>query len=108
MRKDMAPVQAQSSEFLDIFAINKNEDEDEERSLDEEERGILQQFEENDKELEDIALQIVGSLDELKGKAQNIQSTIARQSELLKKTNRKAEANEARLRQQNNQLKMII
>ena len=56
MRKDIAPVQAQSSEFLDIFAINKNEDEDEERSLDEEERGILQQFEENDKELEDIAL----------------------------------------------------
>lgn len=56
MRKDIAPVQASSSDFLDIFAINKNEDEDEERSLDEEERDILRQFEENDKELEDIAL----------------------------------------------------
>ena len=98
MRKDIAPVQASSNDFLDIFAINRNEDEDEERSLDEEERDILKQFEDNDKELEDIALQIVGSLDQLKGKAQNIQTTIARQSELLKKTNKKAEANEARLR----------
>jgi hypothetical protein len=53
-------------------------------------------------------LLIVGSLDELKGKAQNLQSTIGRQAELLKKTNKRADENEARLRQQNNQLKAAI
>jgi hypothetical protein len=59
---------------------------------------ILKQFEENDQELERIAEQIVGSLDELKGKAENIESTIKRQSELLKKTRKAAEDNEAKLR----------
>ena len=67
-----------SSDFIDIFAINRggdnrdNDGEDSDRELYDEERDILEQFEKNDKELEDIAALIVGSLDELKGKAQNI------------------------------------
>ena len=62
------------------------------------EKDILKQFEENDKELEEIAAQIVGALDELKGKAQNIESSISRQSDLLKKTRKAADENEAKLR----------
>jgi hypothetical protein len=56
---------------MNIFAINREEekDVDSDRELNDEERDILKQFEENDRELEDIAAQIVGSLDELKGKA---------------------------------------
>ena len=84
MRKDIATQQnpggngGGSSDFIDIFAINRggdnrdNDGEDSDRELYDEERDILKQFEKNDKELEDIAALIVGSLDELKGKAQNI------------------------------------
>ena len=64
----------------------------------EDEKDILKQFEENDRELENIAAVIVGSLDELKGKAQNIEDGVKRQGDLLKKTRQAAEENEAKLR----------
>ena len=74
----------------------------------EDERDILKQFEENDRELENIAAVIVGSLDELKGKAQNIEEGVKRQGDLLKKARQAAEENEAKPRQQNNSLKMAL
>ena len=52
--------------------------------------------------MEDIAAELVDSLSGLKGKAQNIESQIKRQGELLKKTRQKAEDNENKLRQNNN------
>ena len=79
------------------MAINRDDiydevDSDSDRELNAEEKSILQQFEDNDKELEDIAAQILEELDKLKGKAVNIEDQTKRQCELLKKTNRKAEA----------------
>lgn len=53
------------------------------RSVNEEEQDVLKQFEENDKELEDIAAQICGALDGLKGKTENLDTAITAQSKLL-------------------------
>lgn len=93
MRKEMNPGAAthSASDFINVFhhGINRDsnrteegegadEDVEEERDLRDDERDILAQFEENDKELEDIAAQIVGALDELKGKAENIEGSIKR------------------------------
>ena len=105
------------SDFINIFGnINRgssnqdetNNAEEEDRELYEDEKDILKQFEANDKELENIAAVIVGALDELKGKAQNIEDGVKRQGDLLKNTRKAAEENEAKLRQQNNQLKMAL
>ena len=92
MRKDMANGSGgrqQEGDFMNIFGINRSgsvrsedndyeqlKDEEEEREMYDEEKDILKQFEENDKELEEIAAQIVGSLDDLKGKAQNIELSL--------------------------------
>ena len=125
MRKDIAAQQSSSSvgrqdtsEFISIFGgINRDDDgegdgegggDDSEKEMNEDERDILKQFEDNDKELESIAALIVGSLDELKGKAQNIESSVKRQSDLLKKAKKAADENEAKLKQQNNQLKQVL
>ena len=125
MRKDIAAQQSSSSvgrqdtsEFISIFGgINRDDDgegdgegggDDSEKEMNEDERDILKQFEDNDKELESIAALIVGSLDELKGTAQNIESSVKRQSDLLKKAKKAADENEAKLKQQNNQLKQVL
>ena len=125
MRKDIAAQQSSSSvgrqdtsEFISIFGgINRDDDgegdgegggDDSEKEMNEDERDILKQFEDNDKELESIAALIVGSLDELKGKAQNIESSVKRQSDLIKKAKKAADENEAKLKQQNNQLKQVL
>ncbi|CDW80071.1 UNKNOWN [Stylonychia lemnae] len=118
MRKEVAQQNSMASErsgdFINVFANNKGtQDSDEEgeesdRDLNDEERDILQQFEENDKELENIALELVDALDEVKMKAQNNEDLIKRQNELLKKTRKKAEDNENKLRQNNNQLKQTL
>ena len=57
----------QNKEFVDIFSLNASSagfaaggnPDDEERGLDQAERDLLKEFEENDKELEDIAGLIV-------------------------------------------------
>ena len=45
----------------------------EEQELNQAEKDVLAEFEENDKELENIAAQICGALDTLKGTAENIE-----------------------------------
>ncbi len=71
----------QEGKFINLYGVNNEDvDSDDERELNEEEIDILKQFEENDKELEEIASQICGALDELKGKTENIESSIDRQS----------------------------
>jgi hypothetical protein len=46
----------QEGKFINSYGVNNDEvDSDDERELNEEEVDILKQFEENDKELEDIA-----------------------------------------------------
>lgn len=109
MRKNSEHQRRDSAQFVDVFAINKNDkDSDSDRELYDEEKNILQQFEENDKELEEIAAQIVDGLDKLKVTSQSMEENIKRQGEMLGKTRAKSEKNEARLRQNNNQLKQLL
>ena len=76
--------------------------------MNEAEKDVLAEFEENDKELENIAAQICGALDTLKGTAENIEKQVKDQGKLLKKTNQRAGDAEAQLTQDNNELKSII
>lgn len=74
MRKDTQSHRKGSDQFINVFAINNNDhDSDSDRELCDEEKNILQQFEENDKELEEIAAQIVEDLDKLKTTSYNIE-----------------------------------
>jgi hypothetical protein len=60
-------------DFVDIFGVNDSDGDEygeEERDLSKGERDLLAEFEENDKELEDIAGQIVNALDMVKGTAE--------------------------------------
>lgn len=59
-------------------AINESDD-DEEQPLNEDEMSILKEFEDNDKELEEIALKICGALDDLKGNAENMKTLVKEQ-----------------------------
>eukprot|EP00347_Sterkiella_histriomuscorum_P002197 403369092 len=130
MRKEIAQTNSltggdRSGDFIDVFGSarqgRKNRDEENDgeygdqqsseesdRDLNDEERDILKQFEENDQELENIAAELVNALDEVKMKAQNNETALKRQKELLTKTKKKAEDNENKLRQNNNQLKQIL
>ena len=47
-----------------------------EKDLNADEENILTEFEKNDKELEEIAAQICGVLDNLKGTAENIETLV--------------------------------
>ena len=82
--KSTSEKKKQNKEFVDIFSVNSSsagfhaggDPNDEERGLDQGERDLLKEFEENDKELEDIAGMIVQALDGVKNTAQNIEGTI--------------------------------
>ena len=69
----------ESSRRIEIFGKNQtgiNEsfiDSGDEMALNEAEKDALAEFEENDKELENLAAQICGALDTLKGTAENIE-----------------------------------
>ena len=76
--------------------------------MNEAEKDALKEFEENDKELENLAAQICGALDTLKGTAENIEKQAKDQGKLLKKANQKAGDTEAQLTQDNNELKAVI
>ena len=76
--------------------------------MNEDELNILDQFEKNDEELERIAAQICGALDELKGTAENMEQTVDKQGKMLKNVNDKAADTEAKLTQDNNELKTLI
>jgi len=101
-----------NGDFINVFGRKRKgseeEEEESDRDVNEEERDILAQFEENDKELENIAAELVEALDKVKLKAENSENLIKRQGELLKKTRKKAEDNEHKLRQNNNALKSIL
>jgi len=65
-------------EFVDAFGINdtgsNKDDSDEDRDLNSAEQALLDEFEKNDNELEELAGQIVGALDVVKGTAENIEA----------------------------------
>lgn len=76
--------------------------------MDSAERDLLKEFEENDKELEDIAGAIVQALDNVKNTAENIEGTIDEQGKMLRATRIRAENNEVALNKQNNDLKKVL
>lgn len=88
MRKEIASqnsIDGDKGDFINVFGSRKasqytEEDEegggDSDRELNEDERDILKQFEENDRELENIAAELVDALDQVKNKAENIQTQI--------------------------------
>ena len=66
-------------------------DDGEEDPLNEDELSILKQFEQNDQELEDIAAQICGALDDLQGTAENMKTMVKEQGSMLRKTRESTE-----------------
>ena len=78
------------------------------RDMTEEEKRVLKEFEQNDKELEDIALQIANSLESLGEKAIKTGVSIEEQNQMLKKANEAAERTELELTRQNNELSKLL
>jgi hypothetical protein len=83
-----------NKEFVDVFSLNKSDEnflddieQDGERDLTGAEKNLLQKFEENDQELEEIAGEICGKLDELKGVAEDMETEIKNQNAQLKNVN---------------------
>lgn len=99
-------------EFVDLFAINGSADnielEQDERALTGAERNLLKEFEENDQELEALALEIVNALDNVKHTAEAINSEIGKQGNMLREQRLRAERNKNDLESQNNDLKKVI
>ena len=78
------------------------------RDLTEEEKQALKQFKENDEELDKVLDRIIVGLGEVNRKGQVLNEQINRQNELIKKTDKKLERTEIRLRQQNSNLKDVL
>ena len=78
------------------------------RDLTEEEKQALQQFKENDQQLDAILDRVIAGLSELQKKGNIINEQIDRQNELLKQTNKKVERTHMRLIQQNDHLKDVL
>jgi hypothetical protein len=72
------------------------------------EQAILKEFEENDKQLEEIAGRIVEALSKVKSSAQDMNVAINKQGKMIKSSRQRGEKNEQRLQQQNNELKEMI
>lgn len=98
---------------FNVFSINDagaadTGDGGSEASLNEEELRILAEMEKNDQELEAIAGQICGALDELKGNAENMEKLADDQGRLLDDASAKLDGAHAQLTQQNTELKQAI
>lgn len=68
----------------------------------------MKEFEDNDKELEEVALQIAISLEELGEKQKKTGKAINEQYEMLQKANDMAERTELELNKQNNELAGLL
>ena len=65
--------------------------------MDEYEVGLMKKFEENDQEIDEMLDKVIEMADILKGHAQNINTAIMTQADLIKKVNNKAEKARNRL-----------
>jgi len=72
------------------------------------EKKVMKEFQENDKELENIALQIARDLNELGNKQNNVQRAIGEQYDQLVIANEEADKVEVGLRKQNNDLAKLL
>lgn len=78
------------------------------RDMTEQEKRALKEFEENDKELEEMALEIANSLAQLGEKANKTAISINEQNQMLKQANKAAEQTELELNRQNNELARLL
>ena len=92
----------------DAADVSVNLIDEEERDLNKEEQDILDAFKQNDKELEDIAKVIVEELKKVKMNAENIETGIDKQTDLLAGVNKRADKNLANLQTQSTDLKEAI
>lgn len=74
-----------------------DDDEDAFRDMNEYEVGLMKKFDENDQEIDEMLDKVIEMADILKGHAQNINTAIMTQGELIKKVNNKAEKARNRL-----------
>lgn len=83
-------------------------EQEDERALTGAEKDLLQQFSENDAELEQIAAQICAALDQVKGVAEDIETQVDKQGKMLRDTRARADKSKVQLNQQNNDLKNVL
>ena len=76
--------------------------------MNDDERSILKEFQQNDQELEEIAKEINLALKEIKEKAQNVEANADKTGQLLEKQNERADKIVAKLTVQSNDLKQAI
>lgn len=85
----------------------KYEEEDDEeayRDMDEYEVQLMKKFDENDQEIDQMLDKVIELADMLKGHAQNLNTAIMTQAELIKKVNNKAEKARNRLQKRSSEL----
>jgi len=102
---------AKNDEELKSNGVTINSDSDDEaadREMNESEKKVMNEFKENDKELEEIALQIANSLGELGEKQNMVGVSINQQYEMLQKANENADNTELELNRQNNEISRLL
>ena len=72
------------------------------------EKKVIKEFQENDEELEKIALEIAQSLEDLGDKQRKVGSEINNQYDMLVDANEEAEEVEYKLNKQNNELSRLL
>ena len=82
----------------------QEDDEEAYRDMDEYEVQLMKKFDENDQEIDQMLDKVIELADMLKGHAQNLNTAIMTQAELIKKVNNKAEKARNRLQKRSSEL----
>lgn len=85
-----------------------DDDEDAFRDMNDYEVGLMKKFEENDQEIDEMLDKVIEMADILKGHAQNINTAIMTQQDLIKKVNNKAERARSRLQKRASELQGVL
>ena len=84
------------------------DDEEAYRDMDEYEVQLMKKFDENDQEIDQMLDKVIELADMLKGHAQNLNTAITTQAELIKKVNNKAERARNRLQKRSSELQGVL
>lgn len=97
-------------EIAEMARKYEQADDDEEafREMNEYEEGLMKKFEENDAEIDEMLDKVIELADLLKGHAQNLNTAITTQAELIKKVNNKAEKARSRLQKRASELQGVL
>jgi t-SNARE complex subunit (syntaxin) len=86
----------------------KEDDEDAFRDMNEYETTLMKRFEDNDQEIDEMLDKVIEMANLLKGHAQNINTAITTQADLIKKVNNKAEKARNRLQKRASELQGVL